>query len=199
VTLFLCRWLQIFLQAKPDILSRFIALSEKHPESYSDKYLRDIILNFMIAGREATAVTLCWFFHLLCKNPDVEEKLLQEIRDLVKEKECVSIEESISMFSQSLTHTVLDKMHYLHASLSETLRLHPAVPMVRHLRVFLWSFRYPNILFDWPLSMNNCVVTLVSPLGYGMILYSYFHCICGLAQTNFFLRLVFWKNMDKFI
>jgi cytochrome P450 len=141
VTLFLCHWLQIFLQVKPDILSRFIALSEKHPESYSDKYLRDIILNFMIAGRDTTAVTLCWFFHLLCKNPDVEGKILQEIRDLVKENECVSIEESISMFSQSLTHTVLDKMHYLHAALSEALRLHPAVPTVRHLRI-------SNILFD---------------------------------------------------
>jgi cytochrome P450 len=114
---------------KSDILSRFIALSEKHPESYSDKYLRDIILNFMIAGRDTTAVTLCWFFHLLCKNPDVEGKLLQEIRDLIKENECVSIEESISMFSQSLTHTVLDKMHYLHAALTESLRLHPALPL----------------------------------------------------------------------
>jgi len=114
---------------KPDMLSRFIALSEKQPENYSDKYLRDIILNFMIAGRDTTAVTLCWFFHLLCKNPDVEGKLLQENRDLVKENECVSIEESISMFSQSLTHAVLDKMHYLHAALSEALRLHPAVPV----------------------------------------------------------------------
>eukprot|EP00253_Pinus_taeda_P021173 PITA_21173 len=114
---------------KPDILSRFIALSEKHPENYSDKYLRDIILNFMIAGRDTTAVTLCWFVHLLCKNPDVEGKILQEICGLVKENECMSIEESISMFSQSLTHTVLDNMHYLQAALSEALRLHPAVPV----------------------------------------------------------------------
>jgi len=129
------------------MLSRFIALSEKQPENYSDKYLRDIIMNFMIAGRDTTAVTLCWFFHLLCKNPDVEGKLLQENRDLVKENECVSIEESISMFSQSLTHAVLDKMHYLHAALSEVLRLHPAVPVVRYLHIFLRSLRYPQHSF----------------------------------------------------
>jgi len=114
---------------KPDILSRFIAFTEKQPENYPDKYLRDIILNFMIAGRDTTALTLCWFFHLLCKNPEVEKKLLQEIHDLVKENECVTIEESITMFSQSLTHTVLEKMHYLHAALSETLRLYPVVPL----------------------------------------------------------------------
>nr|ATG29922.1 CYP704C10 [Taxus chinensis] len=114
---------------KPDILSRFISLSEKEPEKFSDKYLRDILLNFMIAGRDTTAVTLSWFFFLLCKNPGVEEKLLQEIHDVVMENESGSLQESISMFSQCLTHRVLDKMHYLHASLSETLRLYPAVPV----------------------------------------------------------------------
>jgi len=102
----------------------------------------------MIAGRDTSAVTLSWFFHLLCKNPDVEGKLLQEIHDLVKENECASIEESINMFSQSLTHTVLDKMNYLHAALSETLRLQPAVPVVRRLCIFLRSFRCPQHFFD---------------------------------------------------
>jgi len=123
---------------KPDLLSRFIALTEEQPEKYSDMYLRDILLSLMLAGRDTTSVALCWFFHLLCKNPGVEEKLVQEIHDVVKENEnkCVNIEESIIMFSQSLTHTELNKMHYLHAALSETLRLYPPVPMVRHLHFF---------------------------------------------------------------
>lgn len=117
---------------KPDILSRCIALTEKQPEKYSDKYLRDVIINFLIAGRNTTADTLCWFFHLLCKSPGVEKKILQEIHDLVKVNESATIEESISIFSQSLIHTVLDKMHYLRAALTESLRLYPAVPLVRH-------------------------------------------------------------------
>jgi cytochrome P450 len=125
---------------KPDLLSHFIAFTEKQPENYPDKYLRDIILNFLIVGRDTTASTLCWFFHLLCNNPDVEKRLLQEIHDLVKENECVTIEESITMFSQSLTHTVLEKMHYLHAALSETLRLYPVVPLVTHCLIFIRAF-----------------------------------------------------------
>lgn len=114
---------------KPDLLSRLISSTEKIPEIDSDKFLRDIVLNFTIAGRDTTAVTLSWFFHLLCKNPDVEKRILQEIHDVVKVNECVSLEESLTMFSESLTHTVLDKMHYLHAVLSETLRLYPALPV----------------------------------------------------------------------
>ena len=124
-------------------MSRFMEITDQNQGSYSvnDMFLRDIVVNFMIAGRDTSATTLSWFFHFLCKNPDVEGKLLQEIHDLVKENECVSIEESITMFSQSLTHTVLDKMHYLHAALSEALRLYPPVPVVRHLCIFLQSFR----------------------------------------------------------
>jgi cytochrome P450 len=43
---------------KEDILSRFLVESEKDPSNMTDKYLRDIILNFMIAGKD-TSATLC--------------------------------------------------------------------------------------------------------------------------------------------
>eukprot|EP00253_Pinus_taeda_P030554 PITA_30554 len=121
--------MQKYSQEKPDLLSRFISSTEKIPENDSDRYLRDIVLNFIIAGRDTVAVTLCWFFHSLCKSPHVEKRILEEVHDLIKVNECVSMEESLTMFSESLTHTVLDKMHYLHAALSETLRLYPAVPV----------------------------------------------------------------------
>ena len=98
--------------------------------SYKDKFLRDIVVNFMIAGRDTSATTLSWFFHLLSKNPEAEKRILEEIHEVVKENECASLEESISLFCESLVHTVLDKMHYLHAALTETLRLYPPVPVV---------------------------------------------------------------------
>ncbi|GMN52711.1 hypothetical protein TIFTF001_021858 [Ficus carica] len=42
-------------KAKEDILSRFIIESEKDPKKVNDKYLRDIVLSFMIAGKDTSA------------------------------------------------------------------------------------------------------------------------------------------------
>ncbi|THG02620.1 hypothetical protein TEA_006694 [Camellia sinensis var. sinensis] len=51
---------------KEDILSRFLEESKKDPEGMNDQYLRDIILNFMIAGKDTSANTLIALEALLC-------------------------------------------------------------------------------------------------------------------------------------
>lgn len=111
---------------KEDILSRFLLESKKDPEEMNDKYLRDIILNFMIAGKDTSANTLSWFFYMLCKNPLIQEKVAQEVRDVTSSQDdVVNVEEFIA----NITDTTLEQMHYLHAALTETLRLYPAVPV----------------------------------------------------------------------
>ncbi|KAL9672128.1 hypothetical protein QQ045_028376 [Rhodiola kirilowii] len=112
---------------KEDILSRFLVESKKDPEM-TDHYLKDIILNFMIAGKDTSAVTLSWFFYMLCKYPLVQEKVLQEIRDVVGVNNYEK--HDVESFIARIDESVLDKMQYLHATLSETLRLYPAVPVV---------------------------------------------------------------------
>ncbi|XVF73361.1 hypothetical protein PTKIN_Ptkin12aG0195500 [Pterospermum kingtungense] len=109
---------------KEDILSRFIAESVKNPGTMTDRYLKDIILSFLTAARDSTASTMSWFFYLLCKHPLIQEKIAQEVMDNVSCKE----DESIDDFVTTITDATLEKMHYLHAALSETIRLYPAVP-----------------------------------------------------------------------
>ncbi|KAM6584626.1 hypothetical protein CsatB_011628 [Cannabis sativa] len=111
---------------KEDILSRFLMESQKDPEQMNDKYLRDIILNFMIAGKDTSANTLSWFFYMLCKNPLIQEKIAQEVRDFVGDK---NIKYTVNDFIENITDAALDQMHYLHAALTETLRLYPVVPI----------------------------------------------------------------------
>lgn len=93
----------------------------------NDQYLMDIILNFLIAGKDTSANTLSWFFYMLCKNPLVQEKVVLEIEKIVGNREKGH---RIEDFVNKINDEVLDKMHYLHAALSETLRLYPAVPLV---------------------------------------------------------------------
>ncbi|ESW24368.1 hypothetical protein PHAVU_004G124700 [Phaseolus vulgaris] len=109
-----------FPEKKADMVSRFLALNETDP-----KYLRDIILSFVIAGRDTTAATLSWFFYMLCKHPHIQEKVMHEVGEVTKLKNTCNIDE----LADSLTDEALEKMHYLHAALSETLRLYPAVPL----------------------------------------------------------------------
>ncbi|KAF3577906.1 hypothetical protein DY000_02028792, partial [Brassica cretica] len=109
-----------------DILSRFLVEREKDPERMNDKYLRDIILSFMIAGKDTTAASLSWFLYMLCKNPLVQEKIVREIRDVTSShEETTDVKGSV----ESIDEEALDQMQYLHAALSETLRLYPAVPV----------------------------------------------------------------------
>ncbi|XP_066374579.1 cytochrome P450 704C1-like [Miscanthus floridulus] len=113
-------------KAREEILSRFILESKRDPETMNDRYLCDIVLNFLIAGKDTTANTLSWFFYMLCKNPLVQDKVAHEIIELL---EWAKEDYNIENFAARLTEGAIEKMHYLHAAISETLRLYPAVPV----------------------------------------------------------------------
>lgn len=110
-----------FSWKKEDILSRFLQKTGTDP-----KFLRDIILSFTIAGKDTTAATLSWFIYVLCKYPHVQEKVAQEIKEATAEKEDAT---NIKDFAANVSEEALEKMQYLHAALTETLRLYPAVPV----------------------------------------------------------------------
>ncbi|PRQ51245.1 putative abieta-7,13-dien-18-ol hydroxylase [Rosa chinensis] len=50
-----------YVNEKEDLLSRFLMESGKEPEEMTDKYLRDITLNFMFAGKDSSGTTLSWY------------------------------------------------------------------------------------------------------------------------------------------
>ncbi|TVU50763.1 hypothetical protein EJB05_02152, partial [Eragrostis curvula] len=60
---------------RDDVLSRFVA-----SDDHSDEVLRDIVLSFLIAGRETTSSALMWFFWLVSSRPDVVARVADEVR-----------------------------------------------------------------------------------------------------------------------
>jgi cytochrome P450 len=135
---------------RKDLFTRFLLLNEEGTETYTDKNLRDTMLNFVIAGRDTTAVTLSWFVYMICSHPDVADKIHEELCAFEKEREKeeqanfnhsvgISFPEDtlsnfshrVAKFSQHLIYESLLKLQYLHAAILETLRLYPAVPLVR--------------------------------------------------------------------
>jgi cytochrome P450 len=64
---------------KGDLLSRFIQTTNAEGQALSETELRDIIVNFVIAGRDTTAQALSWTFYELMMHVDIQDKLIKEI------------------------------------------------------------------------------------------------------------------------
>ncbi|KAL7238919.1 hypothetical protein ACSBR2_004920 [Camellia fascicularis] len=105
-----------------DLLSRFM----KKKESYSDKFLQQVALNFILAGRDTSSAALSWFFWLVIENPIVEEKILREICTVLMETRGDDVSKWVE--DEALGFDEVDQLVYLKAALSETLRLYPSVP-----------------------------------------------------------------------
>jgi len=78
------------------------------------KYLRDIVVSFIIAGRDTTASTLSWLFFELLSKPSIIEELEKDI--------------AMSGPLENI-YQYKDNLQLVNAAFSETLRLHPPVPM----------------------------------------------------------------------
>lgn len=61
---------------REDLLTRFMMHRDQDTgKPYEDRFLRDVVLNFIIAGRDTTAQALSWCTYLLTQNPDKEAKV----------------------------------------------------------------------------------------------------------------------------
>lgn len=104
-----------------DLLSRFM----KRKESYTDEFLQQVVLNFILAGRDTSSVALSWFFWLVTLNPAAEKKILLEICSVLMETRGG---DTAKWLDDPLVFEEVDRLVYLKAALSETLRLYPSVP-----------------------------------------------------------------------
>ncbi|TMW66558.1 hypothetical protein Poli38472_014906 [Pythium oligandrum] len=85
----------------PNLVSIFLDRAEDAEDedgNIDPVFLRDMVVNFVFAGRDTTAQAMCWFFLNLSKRPEVPT--MEQVQQLT----------------------------YLEAAIKESLRLYPAVP-----------------------------------------------------------------------
>jgi len=102
-------------QNKNNLVARFIDAAKEKGEVLTDKFLRDVVLSFLIAGRDTTACALSWMMYCLCLNPEAEAKVYEEAKRVSAMEEGINFENS-------------KELVYTEAALLETLRLYPSVP-----------------------------------------------------------------------
>ncbi|XP_059308000.1 alkane hydroxylase MAH1-like [Lycium ferocissimum] len=103
-----------------DLLTFYLKEGQNLGVNCDDRFLRDTILNLMIAGRDTTSSALTWFIWLVTKNPEVEKKLREEINSIIPKEEAGKWR----LFNVN----ELNKLVYLHGALCDSLRLYPPVP-----------------------------------------------------------------------
>ncbi|PSB03149.1 cytochrome P450 [Merismopedia glauca] len=103
-----------------DILSLMLAARDEDGQPMSNAEIRDELITMLFAGHETTANSLAWAFYWLHYLPEIGQKLRLELNSLDKNAD----------------GNTINKLPYLNAVVSETLRLHPVVAFVnRQLKV----------------------------------------------------------------
>uniref|UniRef100_A0ACD5ZIX6 Uncharacterized protein n=1 Tax=Avena sativa TaxID=4498 RepID=A0ACD5ZIX6_AVESA len=108
-----------------DLLSMYMKwpMDPSTSEQQRTQFLRDTVLAFIFAAKDLTAVTLTWFFYMVCKHPRVEARILQEINALQLQSTAAG-PGNLSVFDVDMLRPAV----YLEAAFLETLRLFPASP-----------------------------------------------------------------------
>lgn len=100
-------------QPRKDLLDMLLRARDEDGQPMSDAQLRDEVMTLFLAGHETTAIALSWACYLIAQNPEVEEKLAEELRTVLGDR--------------VPTPEDLGQLRYTEMVLKESMRLYPAV------------------------------------------------------------------------
>ncbi|KAG5222729.1 cytochrome P450 [Salix suchowensis] len=89
-----------------DLLSRLILAG------HEEEVIRDMVINFIMAGRDTTSAAMTWLFWLLSCHPEIEKEVVKETKVLMERR---------------LDYDSLKEFNLLKACLCESMRLYPPI------------------------------------------------------------------------
>ena len=130
-------------QLSGDLLSVFLQVQDDEGIGMTDRQLHDEIMTLFLAGHETTANVLSWTWFLLGQNPEVEEKLIEELGRVLG--------------GRVPTPADLPQLVYTDTVLRESMRLYPPVWVIG--RRALAPFRLGE--YELPADTNVLISQLI--------------------------------------
>jgi cytochrome P450 len=103
-----------------DVLSKYV----NDPE-YSEDLLQATLITYLIAGRDTIGTAMPWIFYNLVENPHVVSSIRNELAPIVSRK---AVNSSATLIFEP---EEVRALVYLQATLLESLRLYPPIPVER--------------------------------------------------------------------
>jgi cytochrome P450 len=94
-----------------DLLSLLLEAQDDDGSRMTDRQLRDEVMTLFLAGHETTALSLSWTWYLLALHPEIERKLVAELKETLN--------------GRSVTVADLLRLSYLEMVVKESMRLYP--------------------------------------------------------------------------
>ena len=104
-------------QQPPNLLEAMLVAADEPGSGIDDKQVAGNVLIMLLAGEDTTANTLAWMIHLLWMNPLALARATEEVRRVLGDPPA------------ALTLDQMDKLDYVEACASETMRLKPVAPV----------------------------------------------------------------------
>ncbi len=125
---------------RTDILSLMISACDEQGEGMKDVELRDELMTLLLAGHETTSTALSWAFYWIHYQPQVRDKLLQELDRLADNPD----------------PTAIFRLPYLTAVCQETLRIYP-VAFIAFSRILKAPLQVMDYQFETDTNLCPCI------------------------------------------
>ena len=124
-----------------DFLDVLLLARDEEGEGLTDLEIRNEVDTFMFEGHDTTTSGMCWTLYLLAKHPEHQERVREEVREVLAGREWLEYED-------------LKELKYTHWCIKEGLRLYPPVNVIFRRADTDLVINGHSIPVDTPLAIN---------------------------------------------